>query len=81
MSEMIERMAKAMQASKAWPSVFQAGAARELARAALEPWREPTDEVMDAGLKDYLAQERADFKKTPWNGRSMLRAMINEALK
>lgn len=49
MSEMIDRMAKAMQASKTWPAVFQAGTARELVLAALEALEEPTTEMVRFG--------------------------------
>ena len=35
MKELVEKMARAMCGSKAWPVVFQSGAAQELSRAAL----------------------------------------------
>lgn len=46
MSEMVRRVASAMQASKAWPVVFDAGSAEVLARAAIEAY--------EAGVKDSL---------------------------
>lgn len=70
MSEMIERMAKAMQASKAWPAVFQAGAARELARVALVTIREPTDSMASALGDQWGSGALADWQ-----------TMIDEALR
>jgi len=41
---MVERCAKAMQASPAWPAVFDAGSAQVLARAAIEAYEAANDE-------------------------------------
>lgn len=75
MSETIERMAKAMQNSKAWPAVFQAGTARELARVSLEAIREATVEMKEAGF-----QHTGD-PCWPENVGEAWTAMVNEALK
>ena len=47
----IEIVAKAMQQSKAWPAVFQAGSARELAKAALDALDLHYEGVADRRLK------------------------------
>ena len=44
--ELLTRVARAMQASKAWPAVFDAGSAEVLARAAIEAY--------EAGVKQSL---------------------------
>ena len=59
MNEMVERVARAMQSSKAWPVVFQAGSAQELARAAIAAMREPTEVMVTAGAKAIMASGRA----------------------
>lgn len=48
----LEQVARAMQASKAWPAVFDAGSAEELARAALSAIREP-----DEGMVERIASD------------------------
>jgi hypothetical protein len=50
------------------------------ARAAVEALRDPGEAAMQAGVADYLSQERHDFKRSPWNGRRMFDAMMNAIL-
>lgn len=60
MSQIEDIIAKAMSASKAWPVVFEAGSAAELARAAVAALdaagfvvvpKEPTEEMLRAGMQ------------------------------
>jgi len=79
MSEMVERVAKAVVA-KLQPSVFCGGdeacdslpcsCALDIARAAIEAIREPTDEMLDAGWG-----QRGERARGIW------RLMIDAALK
>lgn len=66
MSEIIDRAAKAMQESRAWPVVFKAGAAEELARAALASTREPTPEMISAGAKKVRGGSSRDCAAAVW---------------
>ena len=67
-SEMVSRIAKAMQASKAWPAVFNAGTAEILAAHALQAIREPTDAMCHA------------TGDGPATSRRVWQAMLSEAL-
>jgi hypothetical protein len=79
MSEMVERIAKAICAGDAWPR--QADIARTLARAALEAMREPTN-AMIAAIENK-AEER--YQAAPdmqrFYGDDLWRAGIDEAVK
>lgn len=69
MSEMINRMATAMRASKAWPAVFGAGTAEELACAALGALFEPTTAMIEAAdIRDdeYYVTDPAAFVTEIW---------------
>jgi hypothetical protein len=73
----VERVAKAMQESKAWPAVFKAGTAEELSRAAIQAMREPTTEMADTAYEEcegLLFTGELPVK-------DMWRAMIDKALK
>jgi len=48
--ELLTRVARAMQASKAWPAVFDAGSAEVLARAAIEA----IEPVVEHAFKDGM---------------------------
>jgi len=48
--ELLTRVARAMQASKAWPAVFDAGSAEVLARAAIEA----IEPVVEQAFKDGM---------------------------
>lgn len=50
MTTTFDRMVKAMQASPAWPAVFDAGSARVLLIAALREAREPSPEMLSSVL-------------------------------
>lgn len=54
--ELLTRVARAMQASKAWPAVFDAGSAEVLARAAIEAMMVPTLAMKNAGWREATAQ-------------------------
>lgn len=55
MTAPIDRAAKAMQESKAWPEVFMAGTASVAAYEALDAVREPSDIMIVAGAKALRA--------------------------
>lgn len=81
---MINRIAKAMQSSPAWPAVFDAGTAETLARVALERVREPTDKMVHHGegysdftLPPAIGSTRNDLRREM---RMAYRAMIDAAL-
>jgi len=74
MTDLLSRISKAMQESPAWPAVFDAGTAQELARVAVEAMREPTDAMISAGV---------EARNKPGSGASVsitYRAMIDAAL-
>jgi len=50
MTTTLEKMARAMQASPAWPAVYGAGTAEALVRSALMAIRVPGDDLMRTGL-------------------------------
>lgn len=52
----------------------------KIAKAAIEAMREPTDEMIVAALL-YMDYEKQRPGKSAWNGRSMWKSMIDEALK
>jgi len=79
--EMIERVAKAIAEAPLKQSDTIDQDYATMARAALEAMREPTEEMMKAGLQHYMMQERDGFNKVPFNGRTMFQFMIDEALK
>jgi hypothetical protein len=87
-SEMVERVAMAIARSRHGASLRweqETGGLRQSAlddaRAAIAAMREPTEAMMKAGLQHYLMQERADFKRIPFNGRTMFQFMMDKALK
>lgn len=49
MTGMLEKMARAMQRSPAWPAVYGAGTAETLSRAALQAIREPGQAAIERG--------------------------------
>jgi len=48
--ELLTRVARAMQASKAWPAVFDAGSAEVLARAAIEAITPVVEQAFKDGM-------------------------------
>lgn len=79
MSDMIERVARAIHSCEAWSSFWSMDDARVLARAAIEAMREPTEGMLAAPLHeadgcDAQYQTDADFAAA-WA------AMIEAALK
>jgi hypothetical protein len=71
------RMCRSMQRSKAWPAVFEAGAARELSRAVLTELFEANDPMLRAGLK---VSRSLDYQAADSIGGEIWRAMIKAAL-
>ncbi len=75
----LERMARAMQESPAWPAVYDAGTAHTLARAALMAIREPDLMTTVAGAKVIVKEMKGDedyfAAKGAWT------AMIDHVLK
>lgn len=73
MSEMVERIAKAIEvAFEREGRVFDAGQAETLAHAAIEAMREPTEAMMTAGCFEGIGRGTAQF---------VWRDMVDEALK
>ena len=56
MPSSIDRAARAMQESKAWPAVFKAGTANELAFASLAAVRSPSASMIAAGAKRQVVR-------------------------
>ncbi len=52
MTTTFDRMVRAMQASPAWPAVFDAGSARVLLIAALREAREPDNSALEASWRN-----------------------------
>ena len=84
---MINRIAKAMQSSPAWPAVFDAGTAETLARVALETVREPTHSMEMAALRASRGCTELPGGMRPlphgydgWSAAFVFRAMIDAAL-
>ena len=76
---MVERCARAMQASKAWPAVFDAGSAEVLARAVIEALMTPTPEMVEAGaltLLDYRENFPEDGAAATFE--AMLRTILSQ---
>lgn len=61
MGQMIEKCARAMQASKAWPAVFDAGTAEVLAAAVIDALMEPTEAMLEAAIAPYRDKNSAEF--------------------
>ena len=60
MTTMVEKVARAMQESKVWPVVFEAGSARILARAVIEAMGEKMNLDERVGRLERLVAELAD---------------------
>lgn len=82
MNEMVERVAKAIIARRGLPAnvIINWDVIRTDARAAIEAMREPTKQMVSAGLdvKAYDGVEEMDSYGDP---ESVFKALIDEALK
>jgi hypothetical protein len=76
MTEPIARAAKALQESKAWPAVFYAGKADDLARIALYAVHEPSDKMIAAGGRALFGAAGNSYAAAVW--RAMHEAMMRE---
>lgn len=77
--KMVERMARAMEDSEAWPMGAELGAARSLALAALKAMREPSEEIAIDGAD--IGNLYSDAGVSTLAVAAIFTAMIDTAIK